>query len=66
MCDVRDVVSGQHGGHKATITDYGVVQAFPDAAQSMPKDFKVIFGMEAYLVDGRAITFNGNNQGWKI
>ncbi|MDD3765641.1 MAG: PolC-type DNA polymerase III [Eubacteriales bacterium] len=66
MCDVRDVVQrAASWGHKAiAITDHGVVQAFPDAAQSMPKDFKVIFGMEAYLVDvGRAITFNGNNQG---
>lgn len=41
-------------GHPAlAITDHGVVQAFPDANHTISKndDFKVIYGMEAYLVD---------------
>ena len=41
-------------GHSAiAITDHGAVQAFPDANHAVPKDssFKVIYGMEAYLVD---------------
>lgn len=48
-------------GHKAmAITDHGVVQAFPTAmkaAKSLAasneaaKDFKIIYGMEGYLVD---------------
>lgn len=66
MSDVKDIVQrAVSWGHKAVaITDHGVVQAFPDSVGGIPKDFKVIFGMEAYLVDvGRAITFNGKNQG---
>ena len=41
-------------GHKAlAITDHGVVQAFPDADHEMgdEPDFKILYGMEAYLVD---------------
>ncbi len=41
-------------GHKAiAITDHGDVQAFPDAnhAYGPDDDFKVIYGVEAYLVD---------------
>ncbi|HHV10242.1 MAG TPA: PolC-type DNA polymerase III [Clostridiales bacterium] len=52
-------------GHKAVaITDHGVVQAFPEAnhtlsprdfkdeeEQKRAKEFKIIYGMEAYLVD---------------
>jgi DNA polymerase-3 subunit alpha (Gram-positive type) len=47
-------------GHKAiAITDHGVVQSFPDAfeAAAKHKDFKVIFGLEGYLVaDARIVT----------
>ncbi len=41
-------------GHKAlAITDHGVVQSFPEAAHALVKndEFKIIYGMEAYIVD---------------
>lgn len=43
-------------GHKAiAITDHGVVQAYPDAAAAAKKNkIKVIYGVEAYIVDDLA------------
>ena len=64
-------------GHSAVaVTDHGVVQSFPDASHALnPKDyadeeeqkraknFKVIYGMEAYLVDDlKEVVTNGKGQ----
>nr|WP_288723308.1 PolC-type DNA polymerase III [uncultured Sellimonas sp.] len=58
VSEVKDIVKRAHDwGHKAiAITDHGVVQAFPDAnhyIETLDKDdpFKIIYGVEAYLVD---------------
>ena len=55
VSDVKDIVKcAMKWGHKAiAITDHGDVQAFPDANHAVPgdADFKVIYGVEAYLVD---------------
>ena len=58
VSEVKDIVKRAHDwGHKAiAITDHGVVQAFTDAnhyIETLDKDdpFKVIYGVEAYLVD---------------
>ncbi len=61
VSDVKAIVGRAHDwGHPAiAITDHGVVQAFPDAnhyiedlAKANPEDpFKVIYGVEAYVVD---------------
>lgn len=47
------------------ITDHGCIQAFSDAAQVLVKDdlFKIIYGMEGYLVDDmKPVVENSNNQ----
>ncbi len=61
VADVKSIVGRAHDwGHSAiAITDHGVVQAFPDAnhyIEDLDKDdpFKVIYGVEAYLVDDLA------------
>ena len=58
VSDVKTIVKRAHDwGHPAiAITDHGVVQGFTDAyhyMETLDKDdpFKVIYGMEAYLVD---------------
>ena len=55
VSDVKDIIKrAMEWGHKAiAITDHGVVQSFPDANHAVPRDsdFKVIYGVEAYLVD---------------
>ncbi len=67
VSDVEDIIARAIDfGHKAiAITDHGAVQAFPPAAHSIPKDsdFKVIYGMEAYLVDdARTIAADSRGQ----
>ncbi|MBO5097511.1 MAG: PolC-type DNA polymerase III [Agathobacter sp.] len=55
VSDVKDIIKrAKKWGHKAiAITDHGDVQAFPDAnhAVSGPDDIKIIYGVEAYIVD---------------
>ncbi len=55
VSDVKDIVKrAMAWGHKAiAITDHGDVQSFPEANHAIPKDsdFKVIYGVEAYLID---------------
>ena len=55
VSECKDIVKrAMKWGHKAIAsTDHGDVQAFPDAnhALSPDDDFKVIYGVEAYLVD---------------
>ena len=55
VSDVGDIIAQAIAfGHKSiAITDHGAVQAFPVANHAIPKgsDFKVIYGVEAYLVD---------------
>ena len=55
VSEVKDIIHrAKAWGHKAlAVTDHGDVQSFPDAnhAVSPKDDFKVIYGMEAYLVD---------------
>ncbi len=55
ISDVGDIIKQAVAwGHKAlAITDHGAIQAFPIANHAIPEgaDFKIIYGVEAYLVD---------------
>ncbi len=55
ISDVGDIIKqAVSWGHKAlAITDHGAIQAFPIANHAVPDgaDFKIIYGVEAYLVD---------------
>ena len=67
VSEVRDIIKrAKKWGHKAiAITDHGDVQSFPDAnhAVSPEDDFKVIYGVEAYLVDDlKDVIVNSKNQ----
>ena len=67
VSDVKDIIKrAKSWGHKAiAITDHGAVQAFTAAYHSVSPedDFKVIYGVEAYLVDDlKEIITNSKNQ----
>ena len=55
VSEVSDIIkqAAKWGMPAIAITDHGVCQAFPDANHTVEKlkDFKVIYGVEAYLVD---------------
>ena len=55
VSDVKDIIKqAKKWGHKAiAITDHGCVQSFPDANHALDHGdpFKVIYGVEGYLVD---------------
>ena len=55
VSEVKDLIKrAKAWGHKAiAVTDHGVVQAYPDASHCLDKGdpFKVIYGLEGYLVD---------------
>lgn len=66
VTDVKDYIKrATKWGHNAiAITDHGVVQAYPfamDAAEG--KDIKIIYGVEAYLIDDLGeVVFNSRGQ----
>lgn len=67
VSDVKDIIKcAKKWGHKAiAITDHGCVQAFPDANHALDHgdDFKVIYGVEGYLVDDlKEIVTDGRGQ----
>ena len=67
VSDVKDIIKrAKKWGHKAlAITDHGCVQAFPDANHALDHDddFKVIYGVEGYLVDDlKEIVTDGKEQ----
>ena len=67
VSEVKDIVKrAMKWGHKAiAITDHGDVQSFPDANHTVSPedDFKIIYGVEAYLVDDlKEIVVNSHDQ----
>lgn len=67
VVDIKKMIDrAKAWGHKAVaITDNGVVQGFPIAAHevSMKEDFKLIFGVTAYLAnDLKTLVLNGHDE----
>ncbi|BDF58498.1 DNA polymerase III PolC-type [Christensenellaceae bacterium] len=64
VSDVRDIIKrAAKWGHKAiAITDHGVVQAFPDAANAAKQNgIRVIYGVEAYMIDDTKKIYDSNS-----
>ncbi len=53
ICNIDKIVDrAKKNGHKAiAITDNSVIQAYPDAMRHQSDDFKVIYGLEANVID---------------
>ncbi len=55
VSEVKDLIkrAKEWGMDAIAVTDHGCVQAFPDAGHAVDKDedFKVLYGVEGYLVD---------------
>ena len=67
VSEVKDIVkrAKKWGMPALAVTDHGCVQAFPDANHALEKEdtFKVIYGVEGYLVDDmKEIVENSKNQ----
>ena len=67
VSDVKSIIKrAKKWGHKAiAITDHGCVQSFPDANHALDHgdEFKVIYGVEGYLVDDlKQIVTDGKGQ----
>ena len=67
VSDVSEIINcAIKWGHQAiAVTDHGAVQAFTEANHALPKgsDFKVIYGVEGYLVDdSRELAVNSKGQ----
>ena len=74
----EDIVKGavKMGHHAVAITDHGVVHGFPEAYKTLnklrdkgkaPEDFKILYGMEGYVVDDRLdLVVNGKGQDFSV
>ncbi|WP_124067486.1 PolC-type DNA polymerase III [Clostridium sp. E02] len=67
VSEVKDIVkrAKKWGMPAIAITDHGCVQSFPDANHALEKgdDFKLIYGVEGYLVDDqKELVKNSKNQ----
>ena len=66
VSEVKDIIkrAKQWGMPALAVTDHGCVQAFPDASHALDKGdaFKVLYGVEGYLVDDmKEIVENSKN-----
>ncbi len=64
--NVKEVIerASEWGHSSLAITDHGIVQSYPDAYEAgKENDIKIIYGLEAYLVDdGEPIVSNPGNK----
>lgn len=69
VSEVKEIVkrAKSWGMPAIAVTDHGCVQAFPDASHALDKgdEFKVIYGVEGYLVDDmKELVENSKGQGF--